>query len=366
MSASGYVTDRGRYRGTGRPHPATGGRAARDGELTAGQIAEQFSSSRPAVSRHLRLLREAGVVSVREEGTRRLYQLQRQPLADLEVWLAQRLDALDTELRRGNRGTTERGRTVMTDDLRTSGATRAVHLERTYPTSPADLWTAWTDPDRLARWLGTPAGPILDAPAPVRIAMGGDDDWVDVQIVQAQAPRLLELRWEFAGEPAGLLRVELTALPDGTTRLVLDHDGLTDSSTGYGAGWQAFLDGPLAALFGGTVPAGGTSCSPRRCRPGGSAPPRWAESHLLASRTGGVTPRCRRGHGPAGAVPDVVQVVLDVVQVVPAERLEGEEGAVAASAGAGPLRSVGAANTAPPAPPRPPAPRATTAGSASQ
>jgi DNA-binding transcriptional ArsR family regulator len=74
-----------------------------DGELTAGQLAEQFSSSRPAVSRHLRLLREAGLVSVREEGTRRLYQLQREPLADVERWLSQRLDALDTEIRRSNR-----------------------------------------------------------------------------------------------------------------------------------------------------------------------------------------------------------------------------------------------------------------------
>lgn len=80
------------------------------GELTAGQIAEHFTSSRPAVSRHVRLLREAGVVSVREQGTRRLYRLQRQPLADLEGWLSQRLDALDTELRRGHlagQGSTE-------------------------------------------------------------------------------------------------------------------------------------------------------------------------------------------------------------------------------------------------------------------
>lgn len=139
----------------------------------------------------------------------------------------------------------------MTDDLRTSGACRAVHLERTYPATPEELWRAWTDPDRLARWLGTPAGPIVGAPAPVRISMGGADDWVDVQSVRADAPRLLELRWEFAGEPAGLLRVELTPLSERSTLLVLDHDGLTDSSTGYGAGWQAFLDGPLAGQFGG-------------------------------------------------------------------------------------------------------------------
>ncbi|MDT4971439.1 MAG: hypothetical protein QOG22_1582 [Pseudonocardiales bacterium] len=73
------------------------------GELTAGEIAAQFEHSRPAVSRHLRLLREAGVVDVRAEGTRRVYVLRRDPLADAEQWLRQRLDALDTELRRGRR-----------------------------------------------------------------------------------------------------------------------------------------------------------------------------------------------------------------------------------------------------------------------
>jgi DNA-binding transcriptional ArsR family regulator len=53
------------------------------------------------MSRHLRLLREAGIVTSRTEGTRRLYTLNREPLAELERWLTQRLDALDTELRRG-------------------------------------------------------------------------------------------------------------------------------------------------------------------------------------------------------------------------------------------------------------------------
>lgn len=74
-----------------------------DRELTAGEIADHFPASRPAVSRHLRLLREAGVVDVRAEGTRRVYALRRDPIADAEAWLRQRLDALDTELRRGRR-----------------------------------------------------------------------------------------------------------------------------------------------------------------------------------------------------------------------------------------------------------------------
>ena len=72
------------------------------GERTAGEIADAFPQSRPAMSRHLRLLREAGIVTSRAEGTRRVYALNRAPLADLEQWLAQRLDALDTELRRTN------------------------------------------------------------------------------------------------------------------------------------------------------------------------------------------------------------------------------------------------------------------------
>jgi DNA-binding transcriptional ArsR family regulator len=81
------------------------------GERTAGQLAAEFDSSRPAVSRHLRLLREAGLVSVRSEATRRVYALQLAPLAEIDAWLSryralwqQRLDALDTEIRRGQHG----------------------------------------------------------------------------------------------------------------------------------------------------------------------------------------------------------------------------------------------------------------------
>jgi DNA-binding transcriptional ArsR family regulator len=84
------------------------------GELPAGGLValvrREFGISQPAVSQHLRVLREAGVVTVRPEGTRRIYTLQEEPLADAERWLAdlrgfwsQRLDALETELARGRR-----------------------------------------------------------------------------------------------------------------------------------------------------------------------------------------------------------------------------------------------------------------------
>ena len=81
-----------------------------DGEVAAGELAAHFPVSRPAVSRHLRVLREAGLVRVRVDGQRRLYALDPRPLSDLDAWLApyrrlwaQRLDALGTEIARGRR-----------------------------------------------------------------------------------------------------------------------------------------------------------------------------------------------------------------------------------------------------------------------
>jgi len=80
-------------------------------ERTAGELAETFTTSRPGVSRHLRVLREHGLVRAREEGQRRVYSLDPRPLAELDAWLARyrrfwanRLDALDTEVRRRRRG----------------------------------------------------------------------------------------------------------------------------------------------------------------------------------------------------------------------------------------------------------------------
>ena len=70
----------------------------RDDELAAGEIAAQFPVSRPAVSRHLRVLREAGLVQERRSGRERLYRADPAPLAELRSWLDAywrgRLDAL--------------------------------------------------------------------------------------------------------------------------------------------------------------------------------------------------------------------------------------------------------------------------------
>jgi len=70
----------------------------RDREVPAGELADAFPVSRPAVSRHLRVLREAGLVRERREGRLRLYRADPAPLAELRDWLERywdhRLDAL--------------------------------------------------------------------------------------------------------------------------------------------------------------------------------------------------------------------------------------------------------------------------------
>jgi DNA-binding transcriptional ArsR family regulator len=76
-------------------------------ERSAGEIAAAFSISRPGVSKHLRVLREEGIVNVREAGTRRVYSVEPRALDEVDGWVERcrsfwtnRLDALETELRR--------------------------------------------------------------------------------------------------------------------------------------------------------------------------------------------------------------------------------------------------------------------------
>jgi DNA-binding transcriptional ArsR family regulator len=73
----------------------------RDGELSAGEIASHFEVTRPAVSQHLNVLKEAGLVSERRNGTRRLYRARPEGLSELRGFLEGfwevRLEALKRE-----------------------------------------------------------------------------------------------------------------------------------------------------------------------------------------------------------------------------------------------------------------------------
>jgi DNA-binding transcriptional ArsR family regulator len=82
--------------------------ALRDGPVVAGDLAALLPIARPGVSRHLRVLRDAGLVEVHQEGQFRVYSLRPEALAQVDEWLGhyrslweQRMDALRNEVERG-------------------------------------------------------------------------------------------------------------------------------------------------------------------------------------------------------------------------------------------------------------------------
>ena len=79
--------------------------AVRDGERSVGELVEAIGMHQPGVSRHLKVLRDAGLVEVRVDAQRRLYRLRPEPLRELDAWLepyrahwSDRLDALERHL----------------------------------------------------------------------------------------------------------------------------------------------------------------------------------------------------------------------------------------------------------------------------
>jgi len=89
------------------PHRLRILRLVRDEELSAGEIAAHFDVTRPAVSQHLTVLKEAGLVNERRNGTRRLYRARPQGLVELRAFLdelwGERLEALKREAEREER-----------------------------------------------------------------------------------------------------------------------------------------------------------------------------------------------------------------------------------------------------------------------
>jgi len=91
--------------------------ALSEGPATAGELAAMLPIARPGVSRHLRVLRDAGLVDVRKKAQFRVYNLRPEPFAEVDEWLSHyrslwesRMNALHTEIARGKKGARHDGR----------------------------------------------------------------------------------------------------------------------------------------------------------------------------------------------------------------------------------------------------------------
>ena len=177
----------------------------RDHPATVNELAAVIPIARPGVSRHLRVLREAGLVEARQDAQRRIYSLRPEPLAEVDDWLADyralwrhRMDALHTEIALTAKHTEEEG--PMSDSHSKSGfvgsisaigdGKGAVRMEDVYDTSAEDLWSALTDPDRLARWIGAVAGRPprrRHLPRPLHQRLGGTGSGRDLPATRTAA-----------------------------------------------------------------------------------------------------------------------------------------------------------------------------------
>ena len=106
----------------------------RDRELSAGAIAGEFDVTRPAISRHLRVLREAGLVVDEAQGRERVYRLELGALAELEAFFA--------ELREDTRATWERRFMALETEVHRTKRDRA----KTEAATPRDVITS--DPQK--------------------------------------------------------------------------------------------------------------------------------------------------------------------------------------------------------------------------
>ena len=220
-----------------------------DGERPAGELAavvrDEFGISQPAVSQHLRVLRENGFASVRPEGTRRLYAVDADPLREVDAWLDRsaasgrpRLAALETEIARGKRArrrqTTHRRRDQMIagPQIDTGGQVDAVararpwkrgdgtvdasvSLSQSYATDVEDLWEACSTADRLARWF---------APVSGELELGGRfqvEGNAAGTIETCDPPNGFTATWEFGGADIGASRSASTA--EGDDARAADH-----------------------------------------------------------------------------------------------------------------------------------------------
>jgi uncharacterized protein YndB with AHSA1/START domain len=120
--------------------------------------------------------------------------------------------------------------------------TYSVVLRRTYDADIQDVWSVWTTPSRLSRWLGDITG-AREAGGTVHLTMTPpDQDVATLHITTCDAPTNLQARWTWPDEPDST--VDLHLEPAGsTTLLTLTHAQLTEkTAVDYGYGWEDFLN----------------------------------------------------------------------------------------------------------------------------
>lgn len=134
---------------------------ASSGPLSATEIAEQFPVSPPAISQHLKVLREANVVHMEKRAQQRLYQLNPDAMVELEGWTRhmthlwnQRFDALDKVLEAEKKNIAQNNMERRSTMAQQNTTRKEVTITRLFDAPRELVFRAWTDPKQLAQWWG--------------------------------------------------------------------------------------------------------------------------------------------------------------------------------------------------------------------
>ena len=231
-------------------------------QQSVGEIERQLRMPQPTVSKHLRVLRDAGFVESTVDAQRRLYRLRPEPLQEVDAWLAPfrrfwsaHVDALERHLDRMDQSTPQRNKEdkekKMTDreqytpgpasgaQVRKDGEKWTLILVRELRHSPEKVWQALTDPAHLREWAPFEAdGSLGTAGATVKLTtVGAPAPQVsETTVTRADAPKVLEYNWGGSD-----IRWELEALGGGT-RLTLWHNIDRRYISMGAAGWHICFD----------------------------------------------------------------------------------------------------------------------------
>jgi uncharacterized protein YndB with AHSA1/START domain len=125
---------------------------------------------------------------------------------------------------------------------------------RTFRAPIQDVWSAVTEPDRLARWIGTYTGDPASVRIAFRMTSKGDAPAEEVEIIECNPPRLLSVKTH-TGNQQWQLTVALSET-NGVTTLTFTHADLDPmEAESIGPGWEYYLDRLVAAETGGDVAA---------------------------------------------------------------------------------------------------------------
>ncbi len=222
----------------------------RDGERPVGDLVQALDIAQPTVSKHLRVLRDAGLVDVRAAAQLRLYRVRPEPLRELDEWLAPYRDVVRpprcARARRElpprlNRRTTMSPSPSTTDRLGTLVETPdgwQLRYVRQLPKPPATVWRAFVEPELVDQWF--PFSIVGDFVVGSRLRFEAKDfeaEPFDGEVIDVAEPNRLEFSWG-----PDVLRFALDEIATGTeltlTVLLSEHGrGARD-----GAGWHECLE----------------------------------------------------------------------------------------------------------------------------